>query len=135
MDASHLIETYRFWDVTAQWARELLVHEVLVARSLARGIVCDGLRMESTDPRWLPSNRPLRGEPYVGFTAQAGARPLILRADVLAHLQAIVHRAAEPTRDLLHELFVSKREFGAWLRQTAQPLPAFWFTPAERTVG
>lgn len=132
MALDHLIETYRFWDVTTRWARERLVHEVIVARVLARGIVCDGLRMESTDPKWLPATGTLLGYPYVGYTAAAGGRPVILRAEALEHLLAIVHRAAEPERDALHPLFVTKAAFRDWLSRTGELLPAFWFSAAER---
>ena len=135
MNPGHLVETYRFWDVAALWAREAVQHETVTARALARGIVCDGLRMESTDPAWLPAGRPLRGQPFVGYVATVGARPLILRADVLTHLLAVVHRAAEPGREALHELFVARGGFRDWLTGRGLALPGFWFSPAERAAA
>ena len=88
--------------------------------------------MESTDPTWLPASRPLRGDPFVGDVAAEGAQPVILRADVLAHLLAIVHRAAEPGRDACHGLFVSRRGFRDWMTRQGRALPGFWFSSADR---
>ena len=51
MEPGQLVETYKFWEVAALWARERLENELVVARSLARGIVVDGLRFQSVDPR------------------------------------------------------------------------------------
>ncbi|WP_374667892.1 hypothetical protein [Ramlibacter sp.] len=131
MDASpltHHVESFRFWDVVSLWARERLEHEHLVARALARGVVRDGLRLQSVDPRWLkPGTFELRGEPLVGYVAREGALPVILRATALAHLRSIVERGATPDPALLHEEFVTRQDFGAWLDRERLPVPAFWF--------
>ena len=50
INASQLVESFRFWDVVALWARERLEHESLIARVLATGIIRDGLRFQSTEP-------------------------------------------------------------------------------------
>jgi hypothetical protein len=44
---SRQVESYRFWEVVAQWAEEKLQHPNVVARVLAKGVVRDGLRMQS----------------------------------------------------------------------------------------
>ena len=36
MDIKHHVESYRFWDVVTQWARETLQHELVMARALAK---------------------------------------------------------------------------------------------------
>jgi hypothetical protein len=48
-------------------------------------------------------------------------------------LVPVVRQAAVPSRDILSAEFVSRGDFGAWLRATGQPLPAFWFEAAQRT--
>ena len=69
MNPSHLVESFKFWDIVTLWARERLEHEVIVARSLARGVIVDGLRFQSVDPQWLKQDQSLSGYPYVGFVA------------------------------------------------------------------
>ena len=51
MNLGHHVESYRFWDIVTQWARETLQHEIVVARALAKGVVRDGLRAQSVDPK------------------------------------------------------------------------------------
>ncbi len=46
------IESFKFADIVKQWARERLVHDVIVGRELARGITREGLRFNSVDPKW-----------------------------------------------------------------------------------
>jgi hypothetical protein len=53
MNASQLVESYKFWDVVSLWSRERLEHELIVARALARGVIIDGLRLHSADPKWV----------------------------------------------------------------------------------
>ena len=92
MEPSQLVETYKFWDVAALWARERLENELVVGRALARGIVVDGLRFQSIDPRWVKSDRSLSGYPYIGYAAIPDALPVLLRAEALEHLLAVVRR-------------------------------------------
>ena len=130
MSASQSVESYRFWDVVTQWARESLEHEQVVARALARGIVRDGLRFKSVDTKWLKPGKtedPLLGYPYVGYCAKPEGQLVVLKAEVLEHLLAIVERAEIPAHDLLQEMFVSREDFRNWLQQTQQKLPVFWF--------
>jgi hypothetical protein len=135
MSTSQLVESYRFWDVVALWARESLVHEEVVARALARGVIRDGLRFMSVDPRWLKpgaSEAEFRGYPYVGFAAKPDSEVVILRIEALQHLLAVVERAEIPNREVLFELFVSRDDFLTWLKITNQPLPDFWYSDKER---
>ena len=132
MDPTQLVESYRFWDVVSLWAREALQHEVVIAKALARGVIRDGLRMQSADPKWFRSESELRGYPYVGYCATPRGKPVILKADALEHLLAIVRESAEPSSSLLHELFVTKQAFRTWMYDTGQSLPSFWFTPEEQ---
>ena len=124
------IETYRFADVVALWARERLEHPVTIARLLAKAVICDGLRLLSIDDRWAQSlDKPIefRGYPYVGYTAQPNGTMSIVRASALEHLFAIVERDAEPELEKLHEEFIDQMDFRAWLLTTDMPLPRFWF--------
>lgn len=131
----HEVESYKFWDVVSLWARERLEHEETVARALAAGVVRDGLRCCSVDPRWRDGRMELRGYPYVGYCAKPDAAPVILRAAVLEHLLAVVQRAETPARALLMEEFIARADFAAWLDSTGQPQPAFWFGAPARAVG
>lgn len=130
---ANLVETYRFWDIVTLWARERLEHEDIVARALARGIVRDGLKAQSTDPRWMRGNDQgieFKGYPYVGFCARPGAAMCVLRAEALEHLLAVVHRAVPPERGKLAEEFIAREDFLAWLEANGLPRPSFWFGPA-----
>lgn len=134
MSASQMVESYKFWDVVALWAKETLQHEDVVARALARGIIRDGLRFQGVDPKWLKpgaENAEFHGYPYVGYCAKSGMTPVILRASALEHLLSIVERATEPSLGLLNDLFVSRKNFQDWLIVTEQTLPAFWFSTKE----
>lgn len=53
MTARHHTESYKFWDVVALWAKEQLESEEVVARALAKAVIRDGLRLQSTDIRWV----------------------------------------------------------------------------------
>ncbi len=126
---SQSVESFRFGDVAAFWARERLVHEIIVARALARAVVCDGLRLQSVDARWMaPQGTPVefRGYPYVGYAARPGALS-VLRISALNHLLAIVERGEEPDLRSLFEEFIFRDDFRAWLLERNQPLPKFWF--------
>ena len=128
MNPSHQVESYRFWDVVTQWARDTLQHEQVIARALAKGVVRDGLRMQSVDAQWLNAGTfELRGLPLVGYVANAGQLPIFIRASALKHLRDVVDRAAEPLPALLFEEFVTKQDFRQWLDQFQIQLPAFWF--------
>ena len=138
MSTSQLVESYRFWDVVTLWARESLEHEDVVARALARGVIRGGLRFLSVDPKWLKPNKAeveFRGYPYVGYCAKPHDPMIVLRVEALEHLLSIVERAEVPLRDLLHELFVSRDDFRAWLQATNQTLPDFWYGNEERQVA
>ncbi len=137
MSTSQLVESYRFWDVVALWSRELVEHEDVVARALARGVIRDGLRFLSVDPKWLKPKKAeveFHGYPYVGYCAKPRGQMIVLRVEALEHLLSIVERAEVPSRDLLHELFVSRDDFRAWLQATRQTLPDFWYGNEGRPV-
>jgi hypothetical protein len=135
MEPSQLVETYKFWDVVALWSRERLENDVVVARALARGIIVDGLRFQSIDPRRIKSDRSLSGYPYIGYAALPDAPPVLLRAEALEHLLAVVRQAAVPSREILAPEFVARADFRTWLAATKQALPSFWFTDEERKVA
>jgi hypothetical protein len=128
---SQFVKTYRFADVVTLWAREQLEHEVIVASALARAVICDGMRLQSIDERWAndPNRQPIefRGYPYVGYTARPDGAMSILRASALDHLFAIVQRGENPQLGKLHEEFISREDFHAWLFAAGLPLPRFWF--------
>ena len=128
MAARHQIESHKFWDIVTLWAKEQLESDEIVARALAKGVIRDGLRLQSTDARWTKGKAmELKGQPFVGFCAAPGAEVAVLRADALEHLLGVVRQAKRPSRALLKEEFVTKEDFERWLRSTKQPLPAFWF--------
>lgn len=132
MNPGHRVESYRFWDVATLWADERLEHETVIARALAQGIVADGLRFQSVDPRWLRPEGSLSGRPYVGYAAEPGRAPVLLRIEALQHLLAVVRQAANPSRQALASEFVTRSDFRDWLVATRQPLPSFWFHAEER---
>lgn len=130
---SQQVESYRFWEVVAQWAEETVQHPNIVARVLAKGVLRDGLRVQSVDPKWsAPGTFELRGAPLVGYVAREGALPVFIRASALAHFRGIVERAATPDPQALFEEFVTKQDFLAWLGRAGMAPPAFWFEPALR---
>lgn len=129
MDGREGVESYRFWDVVSLWARERLLHEVVIARELAAGFVRGGLRLHSRDPRWLSGGAgavEFRGYPFVGYSALPGQPPVVIRASALEHLLAIVNSGQEPDPRRLHEEFITRREFLDWLASAGLPAPQFW---------
>ena len=126
---SQLVESYRFWDVVRLWARERLEHEEIVARALARAVVCDGLKLQSIDARWannVKQGLQLKGQPYVGFCATPQGSMCILRATALEHLLAIVHRAESPSQQRVAEEFIVREDFLAWCALAGVDSPKFW---------
>lgn len=137
MNARHQVESFKFWDVVTLWAKVELESEEVVARALAKGVVRDGLRLNSTDLRWVKGNASdfaLDGQPYVGFCAKPGGELCVLRAEALEHLLAVVRQARRPSRKVLREEFILRDDFRRWLRSTKQPLPAFWFARSDGAV-
>lgn len=128
------VESFRFADVFKHWGRERLVHEVVIGRELAKGIIRDGLRFQSTDPKWLHAEDSLRGEPLVGYAARPHLLPVVLRADALQHLLAIERNGTEPDVSRLQDEHVMRTDFRQWLIQTGRSMPAFWFGAHERTA-
>ena len=99
MNPGHHVESYRFWDIVTQWARETLQHEQIVARALAKAIVRDGLRAQSVDPKWVTQGSfELRGLPLVGYVAKDGHLPIFIRSTALNHLADVVEKAAQPVK-------------------------------------
>ena len=134
MVLSRHVESYRFWEVVAQWGRERLEHEHIVARVLAKGVVREGLRVQSVDPRWTNTGTfELRGAPLVGYVARQGDLPIFIRTTALAHLTSVVERAATPEPELLREEFIAKQDFHAWLIRSHLLPPSFWFDTPQFT--
>jgi hypothetical protein len=132
MAARHQIESHKFWDVVTLWAKEQLEAEEVVAKALAKGVIRDGLKLQSTDAKWTKGKgMELKGQPFVGFCATPGAEVAVLRAEALEHLLGIVRQAKHPSRSVLKDEFITKDDFRRWLRDTKQELPAFWFTRSE----
>ena len=132
VNLGHHVESYRFWDIVTQWARETLQHEHVIARALAKGVVRDGLRAQSVDSKW--ANRgtfELRGLPFVGYVARDGQLPIFIRSSALKHLRDIVENAATPDAQALFEEFVTKQDFLTWLTQVGLNPPSFWFQGNE----
>jgi hypothetical protein len=135
---NHEVESFKFWDIVTLWARERLEHEEVVARALAKAVVRDGLRCQSLDPKWVNgklSDLELRGYPCVGYRPNPNRAIMIVRAQVLEHLLAVVHRAQTPSRSVITDEFVTKTDFAAWLSDTGQTAPEFWFSKKDRAVG
>lgn len=127
---TQFVESYRFWDITTLWARERVEHENVVASALARGVICDGLKLQSVDDRWIEGNNravEFKGFPYVGYRADPKAAMCVLRASALDHLLGIVNRADVPSREKLSEEFIHHKDFRAWLARLNLRLPTFWF--------
>ena len=137
MTTRHEVESYKFWDIVTLWAKEDLESEEIVARALAKGVVRDGLRLNSTDLRWIKgkaSALALNGQPYVGFCARPGGELCVLLAEALEHILGVVREARRPSRKALREEFILREDFRRWLRGTRQALPAFWFSRGDRAV-
>lgn len=132
MHPGQLVASYRFWDIAPLWAAERLDNELVIARALARGIIVDGLRFHSVDSNWVKPASSLTGFPYVGYAADPEKPPVLLKAEVLEHLLAVVRQAAVPSREIIREEFVLREDFAAWIHATRQMLPAFWFGDDER---
>ena len=99
MAARHQIESHRFWDIVTLWAKEQLESEEVIARALAKGVVRDGLKLQSTDAQWAKGKAmELKGQPFVGFCATPGAEIAVLRAEALEHLLGVVRQAKRPSR-------------------------------------
>ncbi len=133
MNLGHHVESYRFWDIVTQWARETLQHEHVVARALAKAVLRDGLRAQSVDSRW--TNRgtfELRGLPLVGYVAKDGHLPIFIRSSALNHLRDVVEKAGLPDAQMLFEEFITKQDFRTWLHQAGIDVPSFWFGASER---
>ena len=126
-DNSHIVESYKFWDVVSLWGRERLVHEVLVAKELIKGIICDGLRFQSDDPKWMQASENFRAYPYVGYSANQDELPIVIKAKVLQHMLSVVQEDAEPSRVIIGSEHVTKSDFQKWLVRTGKSFPKFWF--------
>lgn len=136
MNLGHHVESYRFWDIVTQWARETLQHEHVIARAMAKGVVRDGLRVQSVDAKWTNQGTfELRGLPLVGYVAKDGHLPIFIRSSALKHLRAIVENAAIPDAQVLFEEFVTKQDFLAWLTQVEVNPPSFWFQVNGHSPG
>ena len=111
---SRLVETYKFWEIVTQWAKERLEHEDVVARALRRAVICEGLPLNSVDERWVPGSGDgpsLRGYPYVGYCPVADGEVMMLRAEALEHLLRIVREAVVPCRERLANEFIRRKDF------------------------
>jgi hypothetical protein len=134
MSLSRHVDSYPFWEVASRWAAERGDEVDLVARAMARGVLREGLRVQSVDARWSkPGTFDLRGAPLVGYVAVEGVLPIFIRSSALAHLRGVVERALVPSAALLGEEFVTKQDFRAWLVQWDMARPSFWYGGASRS--
>jgi hypothetical protein len=128
------IDSYKFWDIVELWGRERLVHDIVISRELAAGIIKEGLKFQSTDPCWLKSSEELLSYPYVGYSAVPGEEPIIIKAEVLEHLLAVSRNKKNASKFILRDEVVSRTDFEAWLIRTSQPLPCFWFSNNKKQM-
>jgi hypothetical protein len=126
------IERFKFGDIVQHWGRERLVHDVLISRELARGIIREGLRFESVEPKWTKPTETFRGYPLVGYSARQNLPPIIIRAEALEHLLSVEREDKEPELIKLHSEYVTKDDFRQWLVHTGKKWPEFWFDQNER---
>jgi hypothetical protein len=127
MESTQLVDSYKFRDVVQLWARERMVHEVVVSHELVKGIVVEGLRFQSLDPMWAKTSETFRGYPFVGFSAREGSPPIVIRAAALEHLLIVMREGIDPSLTLLSDEFVSKGDFADWLLRMHRAKPKFWF--------
>lgn len=110
MDIKTQVESYKFWDVVSLWGRETLEHDVIVARKLAKGVIKTGLRFQSANPKWLKSNEELLSYPYIGYTSIPKEGPIIIKAEVLAHLINVAEEKVDPSEQILKDEVVLKND-------------------------
>jgi hypothetical protein len=127
MNEGIYIESYKFWDVVSLWGKEILEHDVLVAKKLANGVIKQGLRMQSKNPEWMNSKNELLSYPYIGYTVIESEGPIISKAVALAHLINITEETEEPSKIILNDKAVLKSDFKKWLVRTGQSFPEFWY--------
>ena len=126
------VESFKFGDIARIWGRERLEHEIVVCRELVQGIVHEGLRFQSINPKWVKSTETFRGSPIVGFSAHQDHPPVLLRAEALEHLLRVARKAIDPDVARLADEYVTKHDFRKWLVHTGRALPGFWFDSGER---
>jgi hypothetical protein len=138
MNPAHLVESYRFWEVVTLWARERIEAPEVVARALAKGIICDGLPANSRDPKWISGRSPsfeLKGYPYVGYAPTAQGKMSVLRIEALAHLLSVVREGATPSKEILEDEFINREHFKEWCKKADIRLPAFWYAESENEAA
>ncbi|OIO67128.1 MAG: hypothetical protein CO186_09225 [Zetaproteobacteria bacterium CG_4_9_14_3_um_filter_49_83] len=133
MEASQLVESYTLPDIIQFWARERMVHEVLVARELAKGVLDEGLRLQSENPKYLNASNVLRRGPFVGYSKRSSV-PVIIRSAVLDHLKLVADSKLDFSVCILRYEFVMRADFKNWLVHTGRQMPEFWYGEAERTT-
>jgi hypothetical protein len=127
MNEGTKVESYKFWDVVKLWGRETLEHDVLIARRLANGVIKQGLRFQSKNPKWMNPEDELLSYPYIGYTVIQSEGPIILKAATLAHLINIAEEKEDPSEFILSDESVQKSDFTNWLMRTGQSFPKFWY--------
>ena len=132
LETYYEVARFKFGDIVHHWGRERLVHDVLISRELAKGIIREGLRFQSVDPKWTKSSESFRGYPLVGYSAFQDVPPIMIRAEALEHLLRVERESTDPELLTLHSEYVTKDDFRKWLVRTGKPLPEFWFGADER---
>ncbi len=126
------IDSYKYWDIVELWGRELLEHEIITSRRLAVGVIKEGLRFQSTNPKWLKSTEEFLSYPYVGYSARPGEEPVVLKSEVLEHLLSVASDKSEASKLILQNEVVTKYDFKSWLVRTGQSFPEFWFLDKKK---
>lgn len=126
------VESLKFGDIVRLWGRERLVHEVIVGRELAKGVLREGLRLQSVNPRWFGIHKTIHGGPIIGFSVRPGAPPVLINQRTLNHLRKVIETQCDPDDRYLSDEFVSRKDFQTWLITTGRAMPIFWFTDSER---
>lgn len=130
MALSTQVETFKFWDVVSQWARERSEPEYLIAKVLVEAVVKGGLILNSENAQWLkPKDGKLefRGYPLVGYSPIPGGELCILKEEVLRHMLDVVATGSEPSSNIIQDEFIHRDDFKKWLLFLGESLPRFWF--------
>ena len=135
MDVGQIVDSYTFGDIVRLWSRERLVHEVLVARELARGVLDEGLRLQSVNPKHMKSSESLRRSPYIGYAGRDKKNPVLLKDTAFEHLRIVAACKVDASLDILRYEFVTKDDFRDWLVHTGRSMPVFWYADEERAIG
>lgn len=111
------------------------MHEVLIARELAEGVLEEELRLQSVNAKHLKSSESLKRSPYIGYAGRDTKNPVLLKDTAFEHLRIVSTGNIDASLDILRYEFVTKNDFREWLVHTGRTMPAFWYADEERAIG